>query len=572
MDHPRRQTSRTCLVWVIACLLPALHAAIAQDKFTRTRNWTEGKAHYEARLRDFASSRSVRDAGKLSELFDAYNRCRYFALVEKVDGLRDPFVDWLLAHPDFTARLLSSFAPEDAPEECLEVVRSLRSAFGSQIVDVGNLVIAFAIVWDRDIDAKASRGESFGYYYKNRKVMRSDFEKTPYELLKHIANTTVSIQERMWALKTYHARARKTAELGRIFFDVRWRPTYFVGGESKKPHLAYTLQNILKYGGVCADQAYFAANVVKSFGIPAEVFSGFGMRGGHAWIGCVKRDPTGTPYWDLGTARYSYDRYYTGYAIDPQTGKQITDHDVASDCRTWALPREKIEACKHYVELSRLVDPEVQDEKGMALVDLALKVNPRARVAWDRMAEYCKAGVAGAKKTNKMFEFLLTAFPKHPDFSFNAFGKFIEVVPRDKVKKRMSLYDALFRLYSKRPDLAVGVRQLQGKYLMEQDRTKEAFRLYRRTIARFMKHGNLVGDLAPAVADDYLAEGQPDKAIAMLEGILRYSHKPADYDPFAESSLYVRLKLKLKELYEAMGRREQAEKVAKEVEPYLRKK
>ena len=45
-----------------------------------------------------------------------------------------------------------------------------------------------------------------------------------------------------------------------------------------------TFEEIRKEGGVCRDQAYYAANTAKVMGIPAVYAVGDGDRGPHAWV------------------------------------------------------------------------------------------------------------------------------------------------------------------------------------------------------------------------------------------------------------------------------------------------
>ena len=52
----------------------------------------------------------------------------------------------------------------------------------------------------------------------------------------------------------------------------------------KDPYTHYTFEEIRKEGGVCRDQAYYAANTAKVMGIPAVYAVGDGDRGPHAWV------------------------------------------------------------------------------------------------------------------------------------------------------------------------------------------------------------------------------------------------------------------------------------------------
>jgi hypothetical protein len=62
--------------------------------------------------------------------------------------------------------------------------------------------------------------------------------------------------------------------------------------------------------------------------VPALLFVGEGRRGGHAWFGYLK----GTEKWEMDIGRYTYDKFATGYALNPQTNQPLSDHDVSFLC------------------------------------------------------------------------------------------------------------------------------------------------------------------------------------------------------------------------------------------------
>lgn len=90
------------------------------------------------------------------------------------------------------------------------------------------------------------------------------------------------------------------------------------------PHGSYRLARIREFGGICVDQAYYAAMLAKAVGIPSLFFSGYGKDGGHAWIGFMK----GPQLWDFTVGRYGDRNYASGFALDPQTWEPISDHDL----------------------------------------------------------------------------------------------------------------------------------------------------------------------------------------------------------------------------------------------------
>jgi hypothetical protein len=103
-------------------------------------------------------------------------------------------------------------------------------------------------------------------------------------------------------------------DLGRVQRnDLQWN--------SSQP---YTLDAILAEGGICADQAYFAAEIGKARGVPTLLFRGQGTDTRHAWFGFLDAKQK----WQLDAGRYGEQRFVTGYALDPQTWRNITDHEL----------------------------------------------------------------------------------------------------------------------------------------------------------------------------------------------------------------------------------------------------
>src|SRR5688572_5120302 len=86
----------------------------------------------------------------------------------------------------------------------------------------------------------------------------------------------------------------------------------------------YTLAEIMATGGICSDQAYFATQVGKARGVPTLLIYGAGNDGRHAWFGFL--DEGGK--WQLDAGRYAEQRFVTGFALDPQTWAQFSDHEL----------------------------------------------------------------------------------------------------------------------------------------------------------------------------------------------------------------------------------------------------
>ncbi len=82
--------------------------------------------------------------------------------------------------------------------------------------------------------------------------------------------------------------------------------------QNSDPYKKYTFDEIKKLGGVCRDQAYYAACTARCKGIPAVIIVGDGDRGLHAWVGLLSSDKGWTT-----TGSYGYN---TGRYLNPCSG------------------------------------------------------------------------------------------------------------------------------------------------------------------------------------------------------------------------------------------------------------
>ena len=90
------------------------------------------------------------------------------------------------------------------------------------------------------------------------------------------------------------------------------------------PESTYPLWDILRDGGICVDQAYFATEAGKARGVPTLLFAGAGSEGRHAWFGFLDENRK----WQLDAGRYAEQRFLTGLAYDPQTWQALSDHEI----------------------------------------------------------------------------------------------------------------------------------------------------------------------------------------------------------------------------------------------------
>ena len=535
-------------------------------EYARTQRWSEGRARFDADLDAFAQGDDVEDAKTLREIFMCCRACEYLPLIKPREnaGAKRDLAAWLVAHPTFAEKFLQTIVPRDRPEKALSVLTSLHSRYGDKLLRHGDLPLAFAVVWDSFAPKQCDLLSSYDYYVSGRRHMIFDFRKLPCFLLKFVVDTPTSLDERAWAVRRYGKRHN----IGKVFFDVPYDIWSLKGYPKKIKSHPYTLPNLVEYGGVCVDQAYFAANVAKSLGVPAARIGGVGERGGHAWVGYVGWD--GKHYvWNLNTGRYASDHYYVGRTRDPQTRRRITDHTLALDSVSANIGWPRVTDAQNYLELARRTLARQEDKRAVHLLDLAIKRNPYDRLVWEEAARLSQRGVIDVEKADDLMQFVLKGFADHLDFSIGIFWRLIEIVPDADLKKRNRLYEAAFQVYQSRPDLGVKLRTAQGDYLAKHGHRKLCYAVYYDAIERYLDHGRLVAGLTRKVVKMNLEDGEPRKALNLIVKLLAYCKEPPYEDPFAGASAYYQLHKTLAKLYRDLGNEAAAVAVEAKLKNYI---
>jgi len=192
-----------------------------------------------------------------------------------------------------------------------------------------NLALACALVFDRELAYTTPNSESGAsvdperryqwYLDKNESgLLEVSIDRSSARDLVFVVSSPVTEKELDWAAKNYRSKKRKA--WGGTFGEVKYLMERAV--EGLNPYEEYTLEQILKEGGICGDQAYFCVNTARAAGIPAFGLSGVTNSGGHAWA-AVKLDPD---EWSTGVGRIG--GVSQGKGMDPQTGQSITEQEV----------------------------------------------------------------------------------------------------------------------------------------------------------------------------------------------------------------------------------------------------
>lgn len=397
---------------------------------------------------------------------------------------------WLDATPEVKETLYTALDPEaDKIVPALEVFRDLFKHSPEKVKAYPNVAIAIAVTWDDPKGVYDYRGhqlrtasqlpagvakvgpqDQLDYLAHLEGPLKTAVQAFPWEFLVHVVNHRTPMDERDWAAKAY---AKKRAGIGASYKDVEYdtnmlRTEMAKGpgkGDCKLGGKDYTLENLDKFGGVCAMQADYASRVAKSLAVPAEYVGGESNSGGrHAWVMWVEVRSVLKDKVDftlMSEGRYRGDNYYVGELLDPKTGHKMTDRDLERRLTfVGAAPQAARQA-----DLLMRAFPIIRDAKTLntgqqlAYLRKVLEVFPSAERAWLTLAELYQAGkLTDPLESSALADRAFLTFANFPDFSWKLADSLLTPIKDPLYRGRK--FEALASRYEvlKRPDLACEAR------------------------------------------------------------------------------------------------------------------
>ena len=545
------------------------------------------------------------DFSALTELVYVYRACGYLLLAEEMsDG--KAFARWLLEHKAVSRRLFRALEDVPEPAPALEALRQLVAAEEKAVLAYPDLAVAFAtsrpMKHYRPQPAACTMLEGFRWYTNPAIRFRYDLKKMPYELARYLADTRLSLAERKWAFGKYKA----TRNPARAYFDLKYDWKHYREGVPKKiAKLPYTLANLKRVGGVCIDQAYYAAEVCKALGVPAAIVIGRGRTGmGHAWVACLRLTGDGRRgRWDSTTGRYEAHRYYSGQLRDPASGRLILDSELQLICSAAQLPLRRREEADAAVVLARMVDrlrdrqPAVGLEvlKGWAelyekrhrgadgaraevgwlsarrkidlglveeLIEMAVRRNVACKPAWELLIELRKANRLPVGDLDRFFDILIDRTARaFPDYSCTLVMRIVPTIP--EFAKRLRVYRRALGIYGSRPDLYGRILIAIGDDYAKEGLADKALRAYEQAAARCVQVAEVVLT-ASGRAEKLLRDaGRTRLAINMYKRLFAKARRLKT--AFREQTAYYQLGRRLARLLREAGQDDAAERIEKKL-------
>lgn len=245
---------------------------------------------------------------------------------------------WLLENRTFSRAFFDLISPYDYLPGVLGTLDKLHAADPSLFANYASLALAIAVVYDvppppgwphGQVDARRLPRRlpdpvaAFRFWVEVDRQNRTLHRLTRLDAseLKFVVDVSAPFSELAWAQQ---ALRLPLAQLAKAYDAVTYRTDRLQAGEMDWSEESYALPTILARGGICVDQAYFAAQAGKARGVPTLIFRGAGLDGRHAWFGFLD----GQRRWQMDAGRHAEQRYVSGVAFDPQTWADISDHEI----------------------------------------------------------------------------------------------------------------------------------------------------------------------------------------------------------------------------------------------------
>ncbi len=393
--------------------------------------------------------------------------------------------------------------------------------------------------------------------------LKTDITKMEPSDLIYVVNVRLPYSEMEWAQKNVHLTRKKWSAAYPMVHYLMERAT-----QNVNPYKEYTLKEILKEGGVCRDQGYFAVNTARCNGIPAAYVTGSGNRGGHAWF--VYMDTAN--HWQ-SAGGYGYT---SGMTSDPQTGKQVHESLFAmrSDPKTSGA---RMQQMQDMLTMFNLLNELGAPEAAWKLLVRAREVASTHPLPWEITIDHMKAmePKPSPEQWKELSDSIRKKFKNRPDFLSLAEGIDEEFVrpfqDEDTTAKELAKERRTLDRSTKegRADLSVQSLRRQVEHLVEGEKFEDINNLFKKALRDYSNKHDTLG----AVMDMYWEfakenEKYKDQALSSMERIYRSKVESGGGDYF-KISQEVKLQKKIGDFFIEAGDERKGEKIIKKAEQRL---
>jgi hypothetical protein len=331
---------------------------------------------------------------------------------------------WLMGNAAFSTAFFSLLHRVDFVPRVFEILDELHRRDAARFRSHAALALAIAVVFDvppppvwphsqvtpqalaRRLPAPA---DAFAWWIRQEQLGRTyhKLSRLGAGELKFVVDAAAPPAELEWV---QNAASVPLNQLARAYTMVRYRRDRLAAGAAIWPGPTYTLQEILAAGGICSDQAYFATQAGKARGVPTLLIYGAGSDARHAWFGFLD----GNQQWQLDAGRYAEQRFVTGYARDPQTWAEFSDHELRflterfRELAAYRQSRVHANFAEEFLALARA-------PAAAAAARRAVNFERRNQAAWETLLAAAQKEGRDAKTIESVMREAALAFQRYPD-------------------------------------------------------------------------------------------------------------------------------------------------------------
>jgi hypothetical protein len=417
-----------------------------------------------------------------------------------------------------------------------------------------------------------------------RRTTMNGFLQMPPEALVLVVDLTIPASEGEWALTNYGARRGLTDLYHEVLYD--WNHV-IEGAPKELTRQGFSLRNVMNFGGVCADQAWFTTTVMEVRGIPAAVVVGRDATVGHAWVGWFEFSGRSARF-NTDTGRYESYLKVPGLVKDPQTSGTIGEGRMGMLARFSTLDSKQRQLGRAIRSvLARVEDrmnltseaPTAEDAEAVApttptdrlsWIKALLAVAPSDPEAWDIVAAASQEGAFTDDTLNTFTDALLAESSDAPDFALEVLEAMAKGLT-DAERAGTILERVAGLLERNRPDLAARALLAAGDAFQAAGRQDEAGKRYERITSTYANDGPWVLDATRRVLDVLDDQGRlAASGPAYVESIFSRVKKPEFMSSeWARQSNWYQLGMLLSETLSRTGRPGQGADVMRRIDGML---
>jgi hypothetical protein len=437
--------------------------------------------------------------------------------------------EWL-GDEELSRRLFANLSPDDYAPGVLRALAQIRQEQPEKFAEYRSLALAIALVYDQKMPADWPHAQVapaevpirdyrpadwFAFWVQSNESQGSltDLRSLSPEQAKFVVDAPLDASEYAWA----RANVRLSrADFAQAYDMITYDTKRLADAQYVWPASPYTLAAIQKQGGICVDQAYFAMVAGKARGLPTLFFTGEGADGGHAWFGYLQSDN----HWEMDCGRYEDQKFATGEALDPQTWKRLSDHELAF-LEGHFRAKPEYAASQDDLVMAGLLEGQGQDAPAAAALDSALAVCPMNAAAWDAKTAFLERTGAPAEALRAHHEAAARQFASQPDLKAEHLAALAALARQTGDTAAASAYEnqIISQNAGDRADLGVQTLAKQILDLAAAGQLDDAFKKYQQQVDDIGRNGGsgFFYEVVQPLVSALLAAGEQSRAKEAME-------------------------------------------------------